>query len=440
MILWGATDPIAAMVDKMLKILLVGNGTYSNRGCEAIVRGTMEILRQVFTDGIQATLATFGPVERVARQAHAETDAAITHVALGSAELQRGSWGWLIRAVYILTHPCQNRRYLTTPRNFPALAAAAADADIALAVGGDNYSLDYGWPTAYLALTQYLARRGVPVVLWGASVGPFDDAPATAQNEMFRHLSEMPAIMARESITLEYLRQHVNTTLYHVCDPAFMMPARSPVKFDCAPGSIGLNFSPLLAKYVANGNYEHYIRMCVEIIARLSVACQRPIALIPHVTSDTSAEDDFTLNQRIYQRLDTQTQTQVSCIPGNMTAAEYKGVISQCVLFAGARTHATIAAISSGVPTVSLAYSVKAFGINRDVFGSQEYCVAPGDWEHPAEVAAHIQTVLQKSDEIRAHLQTILPELRQRAISAGYALRDLPKKPKEDAAHAAYKI
>ena len=53
----------------------------------------------------------------------------------------------------------------------------------------------------------------------------------------------------------------------------------------------------------------------------------------------------------------------------NHTASEYKGLISNCFVFIGARTHSTIASRSSYVPTVAIAYSVKAYGILKDIFG-----------------------------------------------------------------------
>ena len=44
-----------------------------------------------------------------------------------------------------------------------------------------------------------------------------------------------------------------------------------------------------------------------------------------------------------------------------------KNIISNCHYFMGARTHSTIAALSSYVPTISIAYSIKAFGINEEI-------------------------------------------------------------------------
>ena len=46
-------------------------------------------------------------------------------------------------------------------------------------------------------------------------------------------------------------------------------------------------------------------------------------------------------------------------------------------MFIGARTHSTIAAYSSGVPTLVVGYSVKAKGIAKDLFGTEENYVLP---------------------------------------------------------------
>lgn len=59
------------------------------------------------------------------------------------------------------------------------------------------------------------------------------------------------------------------------------------------------------------------------------------------------------------------------------TCEELKGFISRCRLFVGARTHATIAAYSTCVPTLVAGYSVKARGIAKDLFGSEENYVLP---------------------------------------------------------------
>jgi polysaccharide pyruvyl transferase WcaK-like protein len=65
------------------------------------------------------------------------------------------------------------------------------------------------------------------------------------------------------------------------------------------------------------------------------------------------------------------------CMIRDGSCCELKGYIARCRFFVGARTHATIAAYSSGVPTLVVGYSVKSRGIARDLFGTEENYVLP---------------------------------------------------------------
>ena len=63
----------------------------------------------------------------------------------------------------------------------------------------------------------------------------------------------------------------------------------------------------------------------------------------------------------------------VCLVEKNLNAPQLKYVISNCSYFFGARTHSTIAAMTNGIPTVSISYSVKARGLNLDIFGHTEH-------------------------------------------------------------------
>jgi len=93
-------------------------------------------------------------------------------------------------------------------------------------------------------------------------------------------------------------------------------------------------------------------------------------------------------------------------------------------LFAGARTHATIAALSSGVPTLSFAYSIKALGINRDVFGHARYCLDPLDLD--VNVTADlIISMLDQETSIRTDLHERIPMIQRSAMHAGKEIKQL---------------
>ncbi len=105
-------------------------------------------------------------------------------------------------------------------------------------------------------------------------------------------------------------------------------------------------------------------------------------------------------------------------------AAETKWIISQMAFFAGARTHSTIAALSSGIPTLSFAYSIKARGINRDLFGHTNYCMDPEDLDAEA-VASRVTSMLDESATIRSDLAGRIPGIQRAALSAGMGLKHL---------------
>jgi hypothetical protein len=60
--------------------ILAGNGPYDNRGCEAIVRGTVKILREHFSDPQFLCISHFQDDDELRRQIVSETDRSIRHV------------------------------------------------------------------------------------------------------------------------------------------------------------------------------------------------------------------------------------------------------------------------------------------------------------------------------------------------------------------------
>jgi colanic acid/amylovoran biosynthesis protein len=406
-------------VNKPPHFLLVGNGPYSNRGCEAIVRGTMAILRRSFGEQITATVASFADAAEIARQAAAETDPALTHVCL-SPPVRRLSWRWLLLQGY-------HRLHLRFCNPYPMLAHGGNKRNVALEIGGDNYTLDYGLPAKFLTLDRYLQEQHTPVVLWGASVGPFDEAPEFA-DAMLAHLRSLDAIYVRESTTIEYLRQReVAANVHEVADPAFALQPVAPqqaVLDQLRPdGAIGLNVSPLMAKYVTSGDSDRWTSLCCAVARRLCEETDHDILLIPHVTADPGNNDHLLL-QAISRHLAPDYGDRVRCAPATLSAAETKWLIARCSLFIGARTHATIAALSSLIPTISLVYSNKGRGLNDDLLGTRAYCIEPATIT-PEGVAACARQALENAQQIRRILAERVPAMAQRAFAAGDLLRQL---------------
>ncbi len=401
------------------RFLLVDNGSNANRGCEAILRGTVAILKREFGEGIRITNACLGSEAEVTHQNATEADPCITHVSL-MPRYRRWSRNWVRRRLCALVQG-KAPKYL-------AIDALVPGACLALALGGDNYSLDYGRPELYLSLGCRIVRRSLPLVLWGASVGPFEADPEFAPL-MLDHLRTLAAITVRESVSLEYLRRNgLSANVHRVADPAFAMEPREPAAtalgFEMPGGAVGINLSALMARHVTGGDMESWIGLCVSMVTSLAEKTDRAIVLIPHVASPDESNDDYLLARRVATQLDRNRGSRIFCADRALSAAETKWVISRCCVFAGMRTHSTIAAFSTGVPTLSFAYSVKARGLNQDIFGSLDYCLEPDDIR-PDAVTAHVLRLLDHEAAIRAHLNARVPQLVEAAYAAGPILREI---------------
>ncbi|MDP4120717.1 MAG: polysaccharide pyruvyl transferase family protein, partial [Bacillota bacterium] len=107
-------------------------------------------------------------------------------------------------------------------------------------------------------------------------------------------------------------------------------------------------------------------------------------------------------------------------------APQVKGVISQCELFIGARTHATIAAYSTTVPTLVLGYSVKAKGIARDLFGDEKGLVLPvNEIDDENTLISAFNDLYERKDQLKQTLIDVLPSYIQIALSAVKHLKPL---------------
>lgn len=400
-------------------------GLYRNRGCEAIVRGTMEILRHEFGPDVRALAGVGGGSQAaIASQINSEIDPNLSAFAVSSPSGPRWSPAWFAAKI--------NYHFGTAFKvNLSEIRPQVQSASLALQVGGDTYSLDYGRPVYYMMIDRFLQSHGLPVVLWGASVGPFDTEPEFAIR-MFDHLRNLSAVFVRESASYNYLRSHgVSDNVHLMADPAFVMqpvePPMEKIGFALPEGAIGINLSPMVAFYrgqrPADVDLEEWLSFCIHLV-KATATLKRPILLVPHVGSSDPGNGDFGLLHSICQAVGNDVSVPLMVLPDGLNAAELKWIIARCAVFAGARTHSTIAALSSQVPTLSIAYSLKANGINRDVFGHLDHCI------HVADLTIEnftegLHTLFGNELAIRRHLQSRIPELQARAFASGGVLRRL---------------
>jgi len=398
--------------------LFVGNGSYLNRGCEAIVRGTVKILRHAFDDpkfvnaNFDVTNPAFMPNE---------SDPGITHTPIVSS--RRWTTKWILWQILRRTN-----KHLANSLYFSGIRNNIKECAAVFSLGGDNYSLDYGIPWGFVNLDNYVLKHNKPLVIWGASVGPFDHEPDFAK-DMHRHLrEEVTAIFVREKKSLEYLAKNgVCDNVYLMSDPAFLMdpePTDSKLLgFDMPKEAIGFNISPLMTCYIGDNKRETLVDISLELLSCLRKTTQRPIVLIPHVTSPHS--NDYTLLNEIREKL--KLKDDIYLVPENINAAQTKWVISKLNCLVASRTHATIAAFSTCVPTVSLAYSTKAYGLNEMLFGHTDFVVSPEDFS-PMIIQEKIKMVIEQNNHIRESLKGGMQDVNALALDAGLKFKEIIRK------------
>jgi len=406
-------------------IVFAGNGTYLNRGCEAIVRGTTKLLRDQWGDCkfISAYFQKDG-----SRDHQIETDPNIEHRPFPS--FQRYSYYWLENALTsrLLHRPSRPARVYQMFQK--KLKGTNAEAIIML--GGDNYGLTYSRPDVFFTLNQVAIDHRIPFSIWGASVGPFSSDP-TYEKWAAKELQEVTLICVRETESLDYLTSiGVTDNVILSADPAFVM-SPSPVSLPSnienllSQGCIGLNLSPLLYQFMKSdsnkgsrkAHQSQWAHIAAQIVDDLLSHFSLPILLIPHVTTRTNniGRNDYLFMNRIRKILEFPTQLHI--LKPTLNAAQTKWVIGRTRVFAGARTHSTIAAISSGVPTICIGYSMKARGIAKDTYGHTDWLIDHKDLiQSKSILGERLQSLITHESEIRHDLQAVLPIFLQRAVLA----------------------
>ncbi|QNU67499.1 polysaccharide pyruvyl transferase family protein [Ruminiclostridium herbifermentans] len=388
----------------MKKLLLYAHAGSRNHGCEAIVRSTLKILN---LNNINISLATFRSQEDI--------DFLSPDFKLNIIEYKRYEGLHPLRLIDAALRKLRINQNLLFSFSQKDIVSAMDKNTLSLSIGGDNYC--YGIPRWIYYTNRIAAQKGSKTVFWGCSVDP-----EVINKEMLEDLKRYSLIIARESITYRAFVEKGLTNVVLLPDPAFTLDtklAKLPNGF-VAGNTIGINVSPLIMK---NERSEGIVfKSYSTLIQHIINTTDSQIALIPHVLWDH--DNDMVPLRKLYDMF--KDTGRVILIGGTYNCMELKGFISQCKLFIGARTHATIAAYSTFVPTLVIGYSVKARGIAKDIFGSEDKYILPVQkLEQEDQLINAYNSLAAEEDEIRKHLEGFMPEYISNAYKAGDYVKKL---------------
>lgn len=361
-----------------METVMYVHGGSENHGCEAIVRTTAEILKMKDS---HPTLLSYNRQEDIKY--------GLENVVEIIQEIQPINKKSLSFIKAYLIQKITGKYHLMDVLMHAKAINQLSRKDMAFFIGGDNYC--YSDAKNYRFINQLMKRRAKKLVLWGTSVEP----EVLEDPEIRKDIMNFDYIVARESISYEALKTiNPNTFLYP--DPAFYLPSEKidlPANFQ-NKNTVGINISPLIIeKEKEEGcilqNYENLIEYIIE-----NTGYQ--IALIPHVI--WKSNDDRKPLQKVYDKY--KNSGRILMIDDH-NCMQQKYIISQCKFFVGARTHSTIAAYSTCVPTLVVGYSVKARGIAKDLFGEEKnYLVSAQQMKRPEELTEAFKWIEKNEKKI----------------------------------------
>lgn len=377
------------------RIILYPHGGSGNHGCEAIVRSTVDIIRN------QHAIILFSSNEQEDCQYGLDRVCRILPARRGISRL----------SINYLKARIQYRRgdHEAFDRiSFRPILEKAVETDLALSIGGDNYC--YGTPTHLLLVNKELRKSGVKTVLWGCSI-----EPEVMRGDILSDLRDYTHIIVRESITFQALVGRGIRNVSLLPDPAFQLKRTDlPLPDGFVEGNtVGVNVSPLVIAHeqssgIVLANYRKMIRRIID-------TTDMQIALVPHVV--WSHNDDREPLRILYKEF---KETNRVVMIGDHNAEELKGFIARCRFMVVARTHASIAAYSEQVPTLVIGYSVKARGIARDLFGTEERYVLPVQaLRHEDALAQAFCWIYDHEEGFKQLYKQVMPTYIARAREAG---------------------
>lgn len=344
-----------------MKYILYGHGGSYNHGVEAITKCTIKLIKEMNADS-KIYLSTHFPAQDKEFDIHADVF------------LERNMDGKSNYEVYKST--------------FDEISPET----VLIHVGGDNYCYN-NWER-YAQIHQAGVDKGASSILWGCSID--EDRISEDMIEVLRGHS---IILAREAITYETLKRKGLTNVCKVSDIAFgLEPEEVALP---AENYVVINVSPLVCR--KNPNVETAVKRLIDYILDNTTLS---VVLVPHVMA--SVDNDYAQLSK-YKEMYCQ---RVHLISDKYTAAQYKYIISNARLCVAARTHVTIAAYSSCVPTLAIGYSTKARGIGKDL-GLEEYVVDVEAVDFENLLMERFISLRENESAIRESLENRMPEYKR---------------------------
>ncbi len=308
---------------------------------------------------------------------------------------------------------------------------AEADAVLDLSAG-DSFGGLYGERRfkAIVAPKHLALALGRPLILLPQTYGPFvTDRSRRVAEEILKQVSMS---WARCPDSFRAMQELLGTSYRadHHCqgvDVAFGLPSHEPstplaqrtqewLRGERTGPLLGLNVSGLVYNDPraarTYGLSADYVQAIEAFLARILSQTDAHVILVPHVMGQPGhVESDPGACTELVKRLAPADRSRIEILPDDLGPLEIKWVISHLDWFCGTRMHSTIAALSSGVPSAAIAYSLKTRGVFA-VCG-QEMHVHDARTLSTEDLVERLWDSLQNRERAKVSLLEHLPAVRR---------------------------
>ncbi len=297
------------------------------------------------------------------------------------------------------------------------LLEAAKEADVVLVTGADNYDSATG-----VAIMEEFDNQLFEVIKGRSVLYDLSLHEKNFQDRTYEDMKRFDYLTVRESMTEKLFKEKFpakEIRLYP--DPAFLMPMeKCALPYGFEPGKmIGVNISNLILLGRYGANEDLILQSYKEMIDYILKNTEYKVFLLQHIINNGFDQDAI---RKLYAHYKEEERV-LFMRTEHLNSMQVKYLISKLSFLVTARTHASIAAYSTCVPTLVVSYSVKSLGIAKDLFGDYEdYVLQLENMKDGIELCEKFKYILTHEKEIKKHLQSVIPAYKLKALQFGEIL------------------
>ena len=300
------------------------------------------------------------------------------------------------------------------------------------------------WGDAYISSPPHvlfrkalmLKRKGLPLILFTSSIGPFSGG--LKKLLAVSGLKLFDVLTVRDSITYDYFTKLKLKNVKLIHDSAFILEPADKTKTDTILINsglnhnkyIGLNISVLLYNMLKNKGRD-YAEEMADYAEWLKNEYNLPVVLVPHqiypscynyTTEQYNSKggDDRYAIEKVMEHVS--NKSEIIGLNGEYSPMELKGIIKGSDVFIGGRMHSVIAALSTATPALIMQYSHKAGGMMK-FLKMEEYVWNIND--STELLKQKTWELWNKKEEIGVKLNAELPDIREDIYGLADLLTDI---------------